>query len=313
VFLVMELLEGQTLMARANARGGRLPSDEVLWAADAILDVLAAAHDASVVHRDVKPENVFVTADGRVKLLDFGIARLAEPALEDHGETIAGLPMGSPAFMSPEQARGRWDLVGPWSDLWSVGASMFTLLSGRDVHVEDTIPELLAAIFTKPAPSLGAVMPECDPRIVAVVDRALERRIEDRWLDARAMQAAVREAMRAPEPRVLRAATGSRSRLGRRAALASSLALAGVLGIAGARREAPAVDASVAGAPRLALADSPAVIARSPVALAPLPLPLPQLQPATVAPAATPPRPVARPAVVPVVRVRRVSIYDRRF
>jgi serine/threonine-protein kinase len=304
----MELLEGQTLMARAQARGGRLPPDEVLRAADAILDVLAAAHDASVVHRDVKPENVFVTADGGVKLLDFGIARLAEPTLEDKGETIAGLPMGSPAFMAPEQARGRWDLVGPWSDLWSVGATMFTLLSGRDVHVEVTIPELLAAIFTKPAPSLGAVMPECDPRIVAIVDRALERRVEDRWLDARAMQAAVREAMRPREPGVLRAAM-ARSRVARRAALASSLALACVLGIAGVRREAPAVDPPAAGVPRLVVADAPAVLDRSPAALEPLP----QGQLATVAPAATPPRPVARPAVVPVVRVRRVSIYDRRF
>src|ERR1017187_8862012 len=146
VFLVMELLEGATLRDRASQHGGTLPPDEGLLAVDQLLDVLAVAHDAAIVHRDVKPENVFVTTGGQVKILDFGIARLSEPSPEGHSATMAGLALGSPAFMSPEQARGRWDLVDAQSDVWSVGATMFTLLSGQDVHSAETVPELLAAI-----------------------------------------------------------------------------------------------------------------------------------------------------------------------
>ena len=197
VFLVMELLEGSTLRERAAVRGGRLPPDEVLLVADRLLDVLAVAHDATIIHRDVKPENVLVTVEGRVKILDFGIARLYEPSGRGHTETMAGLPLGSPAFMSPEQARGRWDLVDAQSDVWSVGATMFTLLSGQDVHSAETVPELLAAIFTTPARSLAVVLPGTHPAIVDVVDRALQLRLADRWQDARAMQAAVRGAYRA--------------------------------------------------------------------------------------------------------------------
>ncbi|HEX3344970.1 MAG TPA: serine/threonine-protein kinase, partial [Polyangiaceae bacterium] len=104
VFLVMELLEGATLRDRLETRGGQLPADEVLLAMHQLLDVLAVAHDAGIIHRDVKPENVFVTTDGTVKILDFGIARLCEASASGHSATMAGLPMGSPAYMSPEQA-----------------------------------------------------------------------------------------------------------------------------------------------------------------------------------------------------------------
>ena len=139
VFLVMELLEGSTLRDRAGASGGTLTAAEVLLAVDQLLDVLAVAHDASIIHRDIKPDNVFVTTDGQVKMLDFGIAKLFDPAAK-HSETVTGLPMGSPAFMSPEQARGRWDIVDVQSDVWAVGATMFTLLTGKDVHTADTVP-----------------------------------------------------------------------------------------------------------------------------------------------------------------------------
>ncbi|MGH7294054.1 MAG: serine/threonine-protein kinase, partial [Polyangiaceae bacterium] len=196
-FLVMELLEGATLQERADARGGKLAPDEVLLAMDQLLDVLAAAHEVSIIHRDVKPENVFVKTGGQVKVLDFGIARLGESTAQDRSETMVGLPMGSPAFMSPEQARGRWDLVGPQSDVWSVGATMFSLLSGQLVHTAETVPELLAATFTEPPRSLAAVVPGCPPGLTEVVDRALQLRFADRWPDARSMQAAVRAVYRA--------------------------------------------------------------------------------------------------------------------
>jgi serine/threonine-protein kinase len=199
-FLVMELLSGQSLNDRAARSGGRLALEELLVVTDQLLDVLAAAHDRGIVHRDVKPENVFLCDDGRVKILDFGIARLREPHANDAesamSTTHAGLPMGTPAFMSPEQARGRWDMLCPQSDIWSVGATMFTLLTAQLVHQEQTVSEVLAATFLKPARSLSAALPGAPHPVVDVVDRALYLRTDERWPDARAMQAAVRTAYR---------------------------------------------------------------------------------------------------------------------
>ena len=131
-FLVMELLQGETLYARARRMGGRLPVGEALALGAALCDVLAAAHDKGVVHLDVKPENLFVTTERRLKVLDFGIARarLAPGAWGTHH----GAALGTPAFMPPEQAHGRWDEVGPRTDIWAVGATMFALITGRLVH-----------------------------------------------------------------------------------------------------------------------------------------------------------------------------------
>ena len=211
LFLVMELLEGSTLRERAEARGGQLPADEVLVAVDQLLDVLALAHDVGIVHRDVKPENLFASADGQIKILDFGIARLSRPYPGRHSETMSGMPMGSPSYMSPEQARGRWDIVDARSDVWSVGATMFNLLSGEDVHAARTVPELLAEIFSTQARSLAVALPDCHPALAAVVDGALRLDLAERWADARAMQAAVGFAYRtmfgAELPRCSRAAS----------------------------------------------------------------------------------------------------------
>jgi serine/threonine-protein kinase len=191
-FLVMDLLEGETFESRLR-RHGRLSPQEVLEVADVLLDVLAAAHDKGIVHRDVKPDNVFITTDGSVKLLDFGIARL-----RDSGRTRttqAGGPVGTPAFMPPEQARGYWEVLDGRSDLWAVGATMFTALTGRQVHEARTTNEELLLAMTQRAPSLGQLMPHLTVEIIEVVDRALTFEQEARWPDARAMQAAVREAL----------------------------------------------------------------------------------------------------------------------
>lgn len=191
-FLVMELLSGETLDARWERKGRRLPPDEVLALADQILDVLIVAHAAGVVHRDLKPENVFLTDAGRVKILDFGIARLREgPAAT---KTSTGSLLGTPAFMAPEQARGRWESVDARTDLWAVGASLFTLLSGRFVHDAPTVNELLLSAMTEPAPRLATVVADAQPWLGRVVDRALAFDPADRWQDARAMQEAVRVA-----------------------------------------------------------------------------------------------------------------------
>ncbi len=195
-FLVMELLEGDPLHVLAGAQGGRLDPARVLLVSDQVLDALAAAHDRGIVHRDIKPENLFLTSDGRVKVLDFGIARIDEQRGPAFGATQSGAPMGTPGFMAPEQARGRWDLVGPHSDIWSVGATMFTLLSGAAVHDGETVAEIVSASFTKPARSIATVIPDLPGPLVDLVDRALAMEPAARWSDARAMQAAVRDAYR---------------------------------------------------------------------------------------------------------------------
>lgn len=214
VFLVMELLEGAPLHVRAASKGGRLPAEDVLRVCDDVLDVLAAAHARGILHRDVKPENIFVTDGGEVKLLDFGIARL--PIACGSTTTQNGAPLGTPAFMPPEQARGRFDLVGPQSDLWAIGATMFTLLTGEVVHFGETPTELLAASMSRPARSLATVLPDAHPAVVRLVDKALAREPSDRWSDAREMQRAVRRARSA----VLQSATQRTSRIpSRRTAL----------------------------------------------------------------------------------------------
>ena len=199
VFLVMELLDGESADGRAQQRSGeRLEILEVATLADQLLDVLAAAHDKGIVHRDIKPENIFLTRDGGLKVLDFGIARIREV----HGMTSAKLtansgPMGTPAFMPPEQALGKWDEVGPWTDLWAVGATMFTLLSGRCVHHAETINQLLLAAMTKPAPPIAGVVPGIPAALGSVIDRSLSFDPRHRWADARAMQKALRAIPRA--------------------------------------------------------------------------------------------------------------------
>jgi len=196
-FLVMELLDGETIQARWERKGKVLQAGEVLSIADQLLDVLAVAHDRGVIHRDVKPANLFLTRTGVIKLLDFGLAR----ASSEHGQrtlTLTGAsPMGTPAFMPPEQALARSDEVDGRTDLWAVGATMLTLTSGRHVHQARSVTELLLAAMTKPAAQASSVLPGIAPEVAKIIDRALEFDQANRWQDARAMQLAVREAYQA--------------------------------------------------------------------------------------------------------------------
>ncbi|HEX4338866.1 MAG TPA: serine/threonine-protein kinase [Polyangiaceae bacterium] len=192
VFMVMELLDGETLEERWLRNGSRLPATEVLSMADQVLDVLAAAHDKGIVHRDLKPENLFLTKEGRVKVLDFGIARLRHTSTSPRAGT--GGTFGTPAFMPPEQALGHADLVDAKSDLWALGATLFTLLSGRPVHEGTTINEQLLSAMTRPAPLLELVTQCIAPEVAALVDRALATDKSERFDDALSMQEAVRAA-----------------------------------------------------------------------------------------------------------------------
>jgi eukaryotic-like serine/threonine-protein kinase len=194
-FLVMELLEGQTLDSMWE-RSGTLPVGEVLLLADQLLDVLIAAHSKGILHRDLKPENLFLTSEGQLKVLDFGIARLRElTAGQTSGSTRDGSLLGTPAFMSPEQARGRSQDVDERTDLWAVGATMYTLLSGKFVHEAETINEQLIQTATKPAQPIATLCPDLHVSVARIVDRALAYERNDRWPNARAFQQAVREAM----------------------------------------------------------------------------------------------------------------------
>jgi serine/threonine protein kinase len=203
-FLVMELLEGETLDQRWERNAGRLPFAEVLAFADQLLDVLALAHIKGIVHRDIKPENVFLTREGVIKVLDFGIARVFETAQDAKQATRAGQVIGTPAFMAPEQALARWNEIDGRTDVWAVGATMFTLISGMHVHEAQTGTEQLVYSATRPARSIASVVSGVPPSVVAIIDRALAFEKVQRWPDARNMQGAVRAALSsfAPQPPV---------------------------------------------------------------------------------------------------------------
>jgi serine/threonine-protein kinase len=189
-YLVMELLEGELLERRRMNKGGKLPSPEVYEIADQLLDVLVAAHDKGIVHRDIKPDNLFLTKGGRLKVLDFGFAQMKSGFRKE--QTATGYLLGTPGFMSPEQAIGARGQVDAQTDIWAVGATMFTLLSGQPVHDGESAAEMLVAAANFPARSLAQVEPDLPLRLVEIVDRALAFDKTDRWPSARSMQVALR-------------------------------------------------------------------------------------------------------------------------
>jgi serine/threonine-protein kinase len=201
-FLVMELLDGETVEERWERKGRCLPISEALAVADKALDVLIAAHLKGVVHRDLKPENLFLTAQGELKILDFGIARMRELPTELHTRTRLGALLGTPAFMAPEQARGRWDEVDARTDIWALGATLFTLLTTRFVHEGTTLQEQLILAGSKPARSVAELSPQLPPQLIDLVDRALAFDKEERWPDARSMQQALRAAVQSGDERM---------------------------------------------------------------------------------------------------------------
>jgi len=191
-FLVLELLEGETIDARRVRMGGKLPVDDALDLADQALDALAAAHEKGIIHRDVKPENVFLTNEGQVKLLDFGLARMKDQKTE---ATKTGVTIGTPEFMPPEQAMGRRDSVDARSDVWGLGATIYTSITGRFVHEDaQSIHEQLIASATRRCKPIRQFAPHVTPDVAQVIDRALELEMSDRWQSARDMQAAMHAA-----------------------------------------------------------------------------------------------------------------------
>jgi serine/threonine-protein kinase len=195
-YLVMELLEGESLQDRLE-RGPPVGEREFLAIAEAVLDVLAMAHGRGVVHRDLKPENLFLVhgeAEGeppRVKVLDFGLARLLD------GQTITsyGLALGTPSFMSPEQAAGRIDEIDGRTDLFSLAATGFRLRTGRRIHEGAHPVELVGKMANFAAPKIATYVPDVSAPFARVIDRALEFRREDRYAGAAEMRDDVQRAL----------------------------------------------------------------------------------------------------------------------
>jgi serine/threonine-protein kinase len=189
-FLVMDLLEGETLDERVERNGGTIAPLEVLSHIDQVLDVLEAAHEKGIIHRDLKPENIFLTHDGAVKVLDFGVARVLKPRMGTP-ITESGVVLGTPAFMAPEQALGMWNEVDARTDIFGLGATMFNVLSGALVHEGSTQNETIALAITRHARPLKTVLPAVRPHLAALVDRALAYEKAKRWQGAKAMHEAL--------------------------------------------------------------------------------------------------------------------------
>src|SRR5690606_32887673 len=134
LFMVMELVEGPTLAAHLAGGTGPLPVVDALAIADQVLAALAAAHEQGIVHRDVKPANILLTADGCAKLADFGIARRFDDL--DAALTGTGLVLGTPRYLTPEQVQGK--PTGPATDVYAAGLLLFEMLSGEVPLVGDT-------------------------------------------------------------------------------------------------------------------------------------------------------------------------------
>lgn len=198
VYLVMELLRGETVAERAT-RQRAMTTAELLPVLDAVLDVLAAAHSLGIVHRDIKPDNLFITEQGAVKVLDFGLVRLLDAVPGDY-RTRSGLALGTFPYMAPEQALGRHGEIDGRVDLFALGATAFRIVARRRIHEAPSEAELLMAMASKPAPPLASVAPDAPEGLCRVVDLALAFAKEARYPDARTMQADVRALLRGEPP-----------------------------------------------------------------------------------------------------------------
>ena len=197
-FIVTELLEGEPL--RAVIASGNLPLRKAVEYGRQIATGLAAAHDAGITHRDLKPANLFLTNEGLIKILDFGLAKLARPETSPEElsisptqtlQTETGIALGTPGFIAPEQLHGR--PADQRSDVFSFGVVLYEMVTGQHPFPGTTIAEIHAAILTEEAPSLSRISPDVPPLLEHLVARCLEKRPEDRFQSARDLLFALEE------------------------------------------------------------------------------------------------------------------------
>ncbi|MGI8640310.1 MAG: protein kinase domain-containing protein [Pyrinomonadaceae bacterium] len=190
LYVVSELLEGETLRERLSDTS--LPPRKAIDYALQIARGLAAAHEKGIVHRDIKPENLFITKDGRVKILDFGLAKLIEPKNESAAQTDVptrivhtnpGAVMGTAGYMSPEQVRGR--AVDHRSDIFAFGAVLYEMLSGDRAFKGESAVEMLNAILKEDPPDISVTNSNVPPALERVVRHCMEKSPEERFQSAR--------------------------------------------------------------------------------------------------------------------------------
>jgi serine/threonine protein kinase/Tol biopolymer transport system component len=187
-FIVAELLEGEELRQRLDQ--GPIPLRKVTEYAKQIVNGLSAAHEKGIIHRDLKPENLFITKDDRVKILDFGLAKLSEQgALVTGSEdptrkvlTNPGVVMGTVGYMSPEQVRGQ--TTDPRSDIFSFGAILHEMITGKRAFKRETMAETMSAILNEETEELAQSNPNVSPALERIVGRCLEKKPERRFQTA---------------------------------------------------------------------------------------------------------------------------------
>src|SRR2546429_821845 len=187
-YIVAELLEGQELRDRLDA--GTIPLRKAIDYAQQIVSGLSAAHEKGVVHRDLKPENLFITNDERVKILDFGLAKLRANASEPQASedatrkaiTNPGVVMGTVGYMSPEQVRGQ--MADHRSDIFSFGTILHEMITGRRAFRRETMAETMTAILKEEPEELTATNPNINPALERIVQRCLEKKPERRFHSA---------------------------------------------------------------------------------------------------------------------------------
>jgi serine/threonine protein kinase len=244
-FLVLELVEGETLAERIQ--GGPIPIDEALQIAKSICEALEAAHEQGIVHRDLKPANIKITPDGKVKVLDFGLAKAVSGAREAQGRQAAavnnaspagrshqnveqspatalsnsptllsvaasgaGVILGTAAYMSPEQAKGK--SVDKRADIWAFGVVLYEMLTGGVLFSGETVSETMAFVMTK-NPDWNTLSKETPSRIRELLRRCLTKDPRNRIRDIGDVRIAIEEAQSGPETTVAAPPTVSRRRL----------------------------------------------------------------------------------------------------
>ena len=187
-YLVSELLEGESL--RAILEKGPIPQRKAVEYAVQIANGLAAAHDKGIVHRDLKPDNLYVCRDGRVKILDFGLAKLSpketpgvDGATMTSQQTAAGIVMGTASYMAPEQVRG--GQIDARTDMFSFGVVLYEMLSGKRVFQRDSAPETMTAILKEDVPEFTDTKLPVSPALERIVRRCLEKSPEQRFQSAK--------------------------------------------------------------------------------------------------------------------------------
>ncbi len=186
-FLVCELLEGESL--RELLDGGALSQRKTIDYGVQVAQGLAAAHEKGIVHRDLKPENLFISRDGRAKILDFGLAKLAQGPVEAEGATMthlrtsAGVVMGTASYMAPEQVRG--EAVDGRTDIFALGAVLSEMLTGKRAFHRDTAAETMTAVLKDDLPEASGTHPVVAPALDRIVRRCVEKSPEQRFQSAK--------------------------------------------------------------------------------------------------------------------------------